>query len=276
MAEEARRLEIPTGGVNALDEDTYSDNGGVPTSSALGRQIARNDRALHAMLRRTLVAQAWDIQDPPQLCRFHGVRIGPYPCPTTPWIKDGQWRLRIKPEANAVHTFIPFVTDLLEYSGPRDGLPAAWEHTDGGAGTEVTVGPLEVPLAYDFDPVPLSGVIVHSHVKSGSPTPGSVKKYDERKIQSTAASFVGIGSPSCTVIRLSNSVTGEIYMGWRDIIRVSTEDLASDTVHFWPPWDEEADVDNINLQWETQAIWSADLYSAVLREKPLSGNLGAI
>ena len=234
MAEEKPRLTIPAAGVNALDADTY--DGGYPSSSALGRQIARNDRALHGMLRRTLVAQAWDVQNPPKLCRYWGTRIGPYPCPTTPWVKNGEWRVRIKPDAGAIHDFIPWVDPFRRFAGPFADQPAAWTHTDGGGATEATVGPLELPLEMRFDTPPMSGVVVRAHIKTGTATTNSLVGPPGRaSIVSAAGNFNALGTPPCSVIRLINSVSGEEYMGWRDIIDVGTttagDILASDGSH---------------------------------------------
>ena len=272
MAEEAVRLAIPAA-FNSLDEDCYANAAGAPTHAALGRQIARNDRLLHANLRRTLVDEAWPVASPPKLCRYHGVRIGPYPAPTTPGVKAGEWRLRIKPEANAVLSFIPWVDPDMPYPGAWQGMPGGYTHTDGGGAAEATVGPFTVPLRSQFAPPLMSGVVVVSHLVAGSPTVGSVKSYTADQIQSTAGSFNALASPTCRVIRLSNSATGEVYAGWRDIVDVRTIDNAGDVAGIWPPLGPADRGAGPNLQWEMRSIWSGALYTASFREKPLTGSL---
>ena len=94
MPEVPRILTIPTA-LNALDADTYANDGGCPTHAALGRQLARNDRCLHANLRRTHVNQAFAINDLPRFSFYHGCSFGPFPAPCTPWVREGDWRLRL-------------------------------------------------------------------------------------------------------------------------------------------------------------------------------------
>ncbi len=277
MAEEARRLDVPTSGVNALDEDCYANDGGVPSSSALGRQLARNDRALFAMLRRTLVAQGWSVQDPPQLCRYHGTRLGPWPIPTTPGVREAQWRVRVKPDANAVHTYIPWVDPWLPYGGNVDAASVV-EHIDGGAGSEVTVGPLTMRVGFEADTPPMAGVIVRAH-PYGSPTVGganSVRTVTPTTIQAAAGSFAGFATPPCKIIQLYDRTNARVVMEWRDVLAVRQTAIAGDTAIFWPPWDPREFPWGVDVEWQHKDVYSADLYSAVLREVPLSGNLGAL
>tara|TARA_Y100000310_G_scaffold313648_1_gene362235 strand:- start:1412 stop:1984 length:573 start_codon:yes stop_codon:yes gene_type:complete len=188
-------LTLPAA-LNSLDEDTYLSNAGYPAHAALGRQIARNDRSLHANLRRTLVNEAFPIAGngtpkQPTICHSAGVVLGPWPLPTTPDVVEGEWRVRGRWEANGVFLIVPF---LETYSGARVNLPSGNTYTHGVATSEAVAGPFPMRLRYS-DPPQWGGLVIYPETQAATGGNGSVADTGDDWIQSTAGSFAGWASP---------------------------------------------------------------------------------
>lgn len=284
MAESAPRMDVPTA-LNALDDDTYADNTGFPAASALGRQLARNDRCLHANLRRTLVNWAVPIAGDGsplaapaggnwgnRVCLWSGTRLGPWDLPTTPGVINGEWRIRGEWETGGVWYVTPYVEGILPFRGRLVDTAAAYSYTHAGATSETVAGPWDTPLRYRPEPA-MGGIVIYPEIKSGAATTGGVSDAADGWMQSTAGSFGGLGTPPCTVVRILN-VAGNAITPWHDVIGVTTRAIANDSVVVWPPFSNEEMARFRNTDtFEYKGVYRVDVYSVALREEPLSGDL---
>jgi|TARA_Y100000034_G_scaffold132640_1_gene196118 hypothetical protein len=277
------RLTIPTA-INALDEDVYADDGGYPSHAALGYNVARNDRALHAHCRRTLLNQAFPIADLPRSAYHAGHLWGPWDVRVTPGLRRLEWKIRAAIETDGSFEFVPFISDppLVPYRGPsRAGARFQSTLTDGGAGSETTYAGLHVGIpdhmAADIDALRI-GFVLHAHDKGSGETTGNTKVVEPGYVQSDAGSFAGFPSdPVRRIIRLVDGA-GAPISAWRDVTAVRQIDIAGDTADVHPPWDEMAHwwLRDRAVSWAYREVYYADLYSVTCREVPLTGSLDSL
>lgn len=271
MAEEAPRLTIPTV-VNAIDELAYGSNAGYPTHAALGRQLARNDRTLHANLRRPLLGQAFPLNQTlavPAAGFLNGALFGPWDVECTPGIRAGSWRIRAVLQASATLIFVPFVEGLWPFAGKSDLNALQDALTDGGGAAETVYGPYSIPLREG----PLRvGFVLYSGLVGTADTTGAVLEWGPNFVRAAGATFAGLGDPTLTAIRLADGA-GSPITGYSDIVAVEGRVAANDTAIVYPPFPVDVWPLQAVARYGYRAITKGDIYSVMLRETPLSGNL---
>ena len=274
MPGEAPRFAIPSA-VNALDNDTYANDSGYPQHAALGRQLARNDRALHANLRRTLVGWSAPHQAVHRIGLLSGVHFGPWDAWGSPGVRRAEWFLRLRIETSGRLRFIPYSLPVWPYVGPSADDPYQVNLDDPGAGAELTygrTGDVNVTLAMPLRPGPQRiGFVLLSDMTTGSPTaPATVNNWNRDLVTGAAGAFAGLSTPyTRRVLRLldgSNNPNSD----WHDIIDVQTLVNANNSAVVWPPITRERGVVAGADQFEVRAIYYADVYSITCREVPLT------
>lgn len=274
-------FDIP-GALVALDSDAYPAGGGTPSSSHLGRSIARNDRQLHATLRRSF-AWALPATTPWTCCDLIGLDLGPIPWDLTQGCRRVAWYFRgTIPAGMTVYATAYTV-------GYRD--PQPYRHIDAvgsgyltmaGAGVEASHGPLYCTAS----PGCSYGAVIWS-TDDGSLATGQVIRRDVREIEAAASgAFAGLPTPPAAVIALTDGVGGALLSSYYQITAVASSGLVkggvaavNDIARVFPGISErdymaEPTPGNV-LGYIMRACTTMTLYSWLLREVPLAGTLAS-
>jgi hypothetical protein len=284
MARPTLRIAVPPA-LNALDQNAYGGPGanksGVPSHAGLGREVSRNDRCLHANLRRVQFNQAFPVGTTPGGYRsgyISGERFGTFACYGTPGVKSSNLYFRAEVETSGTITVVPYMEHppgLLPYRGMTGDPARDFQMIDGGAGAETTYGPFVVRTpedAFEF------GVVLTPDIKSTSPdSTGVVRQSDGRTIRGDSGAFVGFPTPTLRVVRAVDGAGNEV-LGWRDVLGVSSSGIAgatNDVVEVWPRFRSRFERGAVAVAWEIKTLFFVDVFSLTLTENPLSGDLSA-
>ena len=257
--------------LNALDEDVYADDGGFPAASFLGEQLAHNDRALCANLRRGDCV-AFDQADIPKIAAVCGLDLGAWPQVVAPWCRKGEWYFRgTIPDAEKVY-FSGYMDGPNGYPVQRlpIGLLGPVTLTGVPAGSKV-YGPFEVDILPGERRI---GAALFTDVNSASPTSAACQFQTSKSITAVTGSFAvpaALAVPHYAIQLYDGDPTGAglPITGWLQVTNaLNPGGGASDTCYFWPPIDPNVSWELGNLYFEMRSTSYMDLESIMFREKP--------
>mgnify|MGYP005818388311 CR=1 FL=1 len=287
MAEEHQRLDVPAT-LNALDQAVYTDDGGVPASSFLGTTLAKNDRCLHANLRRTLVAESFSVPAPSRTAFYQGISLGTVPLPCTTGIKQAEIYLRMAIESGGKVRLIPYT---YGFTPPPDAIDMVNDArvttiTDSAGGSEATYGPHLMDLRAQWPPL-IGGIILAATVDAGTSATAVAKSgaafyWGAEVIIFTAGvatvPAAVVANPDRYIIRPLDAGSNPVGP-WRDVLGYGV-DGTTEWIDIWPPWTNEEIGGALGwrsiTQFQFQKLFYVDLYSYSIIEKPLSGSLGSL
>lgn len=267
-----------------VDDDQYSPGGGVPTNAMLGRKLIRNDRALSAHCLRGF-GQAFALHttagiDLPRIVDQNGTIIGPWPHWTTAGTASGEFYLRAALPAEATALVVPFVaqpSQLQPLTGPVDD--AAHTITGAAAGAITNYGPFAVRLSRGAMRIGLAIYPTQDGVayQSGDVDAATLRNRQTFRTDAAGATlitaWVTAGTEYDHVIRLA-SAAGDALSPWKQIISLSEDANANDTVTFWPPLEPSVSVDDLAkgaLVWQSAMMNPVEITSIMFRERPPIG-----
>ena len=284
MAEEHQRLDVPAT-LNALDQAVYTDDGGVPASSFLGTTLAKNDRCLHANLRRTLVAESFSVPAPSRTAFYQGISLGTVPLPCTTGVKQAEIYLRMAIESGGKVRLIPYA---YGFTPPPDIIDIVNDArvttiTDSAGGSEATYGPYLMDLRSQWPPL-IGGVILAATIDSGTTatTAAIAERAFDRWSEGVLIFEAATGTVPAAVaanhdryivrpVDAANDPLGP----WRDVVGYRV-DGATEWIEIWPPYTHEECSARDIPKFQFQKLFYVDLYSYSIIEKPLSGSLGSL
>ena len=234
------KLTIP-GSFTGIDDDQYA--AGTPGSAFLGQRLAQNDRWLHAYLRRSY-DEAFPLIDytgtdiRPTVSDLTGTDMLPWHLWGTPGVKGLTWVLRASLAAAETFLACPYMEGVSQYRAANDS-PHAFTITGTGAYKNY-----EIPAPMHAGPQSVGLVLYAGLVPGAAPTKvanGTVLEHTATSLTTTnvGPNFAALqATPNIrAVVRIVDAVAaGNPLTGWFQIVGVSTNVVADDTIHIHGSW----------------------------------------
>ncbi len=258
------KLDIPAC-VRNLDLDVSRSGCGYPSNAALGQTVARNDRCLHAHLRRA-GGYSFVIGDLPRVGTCCGTVFGPWFWPGTPGIEVLKVTLRAQIS----------IGDKMYLSGWSGVTPATVNVDDSveivGTGAVKSYA-VEIPIRPGAQKFGL--VLVGKLTSPG--TWNNLNGHTFNSVRGDNGDFAAFGNQ--TAIQLRNGWGNE--SGWFQVVGIEDSGIAgavNDIAYVCPNvganpgfgqwWGNYA-----WKEWRSASVSYADLTSITVDEQPLSGSL---